>query len=127
HAPPLTTPRRPCFDDTFFATVADTFNHTGDFKLTAAPLWLDKPVYLYGPVYFLLLGTVFDEFGIGVTQTRLPGLLFGFGIVLVGYAILRRAHVRQSLAMLTCAAMALDPTFHQNIHSGRMDSLAMLF
>jgi Dolichyl-phosphate-mannose-protein mannosyltransferase len=127
HASTITTSRLPWFDDTFFANVADTFNHTGDFKLTAAPLWLDKPVYLYGPVYFVLLGTVFDEFGIGVTQTRLPGLLFGFGIVLVGYAILRRVHVRQSLAMLTCTAMALDPTFHQNIHSGRMDSMAMLF
>ena len=25
------------------------------------------------PVYFVVLGTVFDRFGIGVTQTRLPG------------------------------------------------------
>jgi len=127
HASTITTSRLPWFDDTFFASVADSFNRTGEFKLTAAPLWLDKPVYLYGPVYFVVLGTVFDGFGIGITQTRLPGLLCGFGIVLVAYAILRRVRVEQSLAMLTCAAMALDPTFHQNIHSGRMDSMAMFF
>jgi len=127
HFASIQTSRLPWFDDTFFASVADAFNRTGEFKLTAAPLWLDKPVYLYGPVYFVVLGTVFDQFGIGVTQTRLPGLLFGFGIVLIAYAILRRVRVGRSLAILACAAMALDPTFHQNIHSGRMDSMAMFF
>ena len=127
HASTITTSRLPWFDDTFFASVADTLNRTGEYKLTAAPLWLDKPVYLYGPVYFVVLGNIFQQFGIGVTQTRVPGLLCGLGLVLVAYGILRRAQVRQPLAAITCAAMALDPTFHQNSHSGRMDSMATFF
>ncbi len=127
HASTITTSRLPWFDDTFFSSVADTFNRTGEFKLTAAPLWLDKPVYLYGPVYFVILGEMFQHFGIGVTQARIPGLLCGLGIVIVGYYVLRRARVSHVLAMVTCAAMALDPTFHQNIHSGRMDSMAFFF
>jgi 4-amino-4-deoxy-L-arabinose transferase-like glycosyltransferase len=91
------------------------------------PLWLDKPVYLYGPVYFLLLGSLFELFGIGIAQARLLGLLSGFGIVAVGFLILRKVRVQTPLALGTCALMALDPTFHQNIHAGRMDSMALFF
>jgi 4-amino-4-deoxy-L-arabinose transferase-like glycosyltransferase len=127
HLSTIATSRLPWFDDTFFSSIADTLVHRGEFTLTAGPLWFDKPVYLYGPVYFLVVGAIFREFGVGVTQTRLPGLLCGFGIVLLAYGILRRARVRSTLAMVTCAAMALDPTFHQNIHSGRMDSMAIFF
>jgi hypothetical protein len=127
HFATLTTSRLPWFDDTFFSSVADSLVRTGELRLRASPLWLDKPVYLYGPVYFVALGALFDQFGIGIVQTRVLGLLCGFGIVIVGYLILRHARVPTPLALLTCAALALDPTFHQNIHAGRMDSMAMWF
>ncbi len=127
HFSTLATARLPWFDDTFFTSVADSLVRTGELKLPAAPLWLDKPVYLYGPVYFVALGALFEHFGVGIVQARLLGLLCGFGIVVVGYCILRKARVTTSLALLTCAALALDPTFHQNVHSGRMDSMATCF
>jgi len=71
--------RLPWFDDTFFASIADSVRRTGQFTLGVGPLWIDGPVYLYGPVYFLTLAGVFDVFGFGLTQTRVPGLLCGFG------------------------------------------------
>jgi 4-amino-4-deoxy-L-arabinose transferase-like glycosyltransferase len=126
HVATITTSRLAWFDDTFFSSIADSLVHRGEFTLAAGPLWFDRPVYLYGPVYFLVLGATFRLFGVGLTQARIPGLLSGFGIVLVGYGILRRVRVPPTLAMATCAAMALDPTFHQNIHAGRMDSMAAL-
>lgn len=127
HLATLATGRLPWFDDTFFSSVADSLVRMGELRLRAAPLWLDKPVYLYGPVYFVALGAVFAPFGVGIVQARLLGLLCGFGIVVVCYFILRKARVTPRLALLISAALAIDPTFHQNIHSGRMDSMATCF
>lgn len=126
HLATLSTSRLPWFDDTFFSSVADSLLRTGEFELAASPLWIHQ-VYLYGPVYFLILGGVFEQLGLGLVQARLPGLLAGFGILAVGFGILRGARVPPGLAAATCGLLALDPTFHQNIHSGRMDSTALLF
>jgi 4-amino-4-deoxy-L-arabinose transferase-like glycosyltransferase len=125
HLATVTSSRLPWFDDTFFASISDSVRRTGRFTLEVSPLWIDGPVYLYGPVYFVTLGGVFDLFGFGLMQTRLPGLVCGFGILGVAYLILRRAGVRAVIAAGACALLGLDPTFHQSIHSGRTDSLAM--
>ena len=42
----------PFFDDTFYADVADSFWRTGRFELEMSPLWMNSPVYIYGPLYF---------------------------------------------------------------------------
>jgi 4-amino-4-deoxy-L-arabinose transferase-like glycosyltransferase len=126
HLATVTISRLPWFDDTFFASISDSVRRTGQFNLGVGPLWIDGPVYLYGPVYFLTLAGVFDVFGVGLAQTRLPGLLCGFGILAVGYLILRRVGVRAAVAGGACGLLAFDPTFHQSIHSGRTDSMAIL-
>jgi len=125
HLATLTISRLPWFDDTFFASIADSVRRTGRFNLEVAPLWIGGPIYLYGPVYFLTLAGVYELFGVGLVQTRLPALLCGFGILVVGYLIQRRARVRAAAATTACALLAFDPTFHQSIHSGRTDSMAL--
>ena len=115
----------PSFDDTFFASIADTLWRTGEFKLTVSPLWLEQPVYLYGPVYFLLVAGVFARLGFGVLQYRLVGLIGACALVAVAYRILRREGVEQRFALAACALMALDPIFLEFLRIGRMDLLAV--
>jgi 4-amino-4-deoxy-L-arabinose transferase-like glycosyltransferase len=117
----------PWFDDTFFASVADTLRRTGEFRLTVSPLWFDKPVYLYGPTYFLLVAGVFTALGFGVRQYRLTGLLGACVLVVVAFRILRRVGVERRIALAACALMALDPIFLEILRVGRMDLLAVLF
>ena len=119
--------RQVWFDETFFASIAHSFEQTGELSLPVSPLWIQQHVYLYGPVYFIILGTVFRIFGIGIVQTRLPGLLFGFALLGVTFLILRHEKVRRSIALTACILLAIDPTFHQNVHSGRTDSTALFF
>ena len=117
----------PWFDDTFFASIADTLWRTGEFKLTVSPLWLEQPVYLYGPVYFLLVAGVFARLGFGVLQYRLVGLIGACALVAVAYRILRREGVERRFALAACALMALDPIFLEFLRIGRMDLLAVCF
>lgn len=127
HIATIVRSRQVWFDETFFASIAESLVRTGEFDLPISPLWLKTHVYLYGPVYFLIVGALFAQFGIGVVQNRLPGVVFGFALLGTAFLILRQERVRNSIALFTCALLALDPTFHQAIHSGRMDSTALFF
>jgi hypothetical protein len=117
----------PWFDDTFFASVADTVRRSGEFRLAVSPLWFAKPVYLYGPVYFLLVAGVFDTLGFGVFQYRLTGLVAALAVVLAAYRILRREGVGRGVAVAGCTLIALDPILLEIVRVGRMDLLAILF
>jgi 4-amino-4-deoxy-L-arabinose transferase-like glycosyltransferase len=117
----------PWFDDTFFASIADTLRRTGQFKLTVSPLWLEQPVYLYGPVYFLLVAGAFATFGLGVLQYRLTGLIGACVLVALAHRILRREGVERRFALAACALMALDPILLEFLRIGRMDLLAVSF
>ena len=127
HIATIVRSRQVWFDETFFASIADSLVRTGELHLDISPLWLPGNVYLYGPVHFLTVGSLFELFGIGIVQNRLPGLLFGFALLGVTLLILRHEKVRNSIALTTCALLALDPTFHQAVHSGRNDSTALCF
>jgi hypothetical protein len=95
HLAPISSSRLPWFDDAFSASIADSVRRTGGLALEVSPLLVDGPVYLYGPMYFLTLAGVYEGFEVGLVQTRLPGLLCGFGILAVAYLIRRRALVRE--------------------------------
>ena len=117
----------PWFDDTFFASVADTLRKTGEFRLTVSPLWFPQPVYLYGPIYFLLVAGSFTTLGFGVLQYRLTGLIAAFVLLAVAYRILHREGVDRRIALSACVLMALDPILLEMLRIGRMDLLALLF
>jgi hypothetical protein len=127
HALTLTRCPVPYFDDTFFASVGASFLRTGALQLAVSPLWMADPVYLYGPVYFLLQRVVFEHLGFGIFQNRMLGLTFGVGIVLLVFVALRQAGVRRNVALSACILLALDPTLHLSLHSGRMDNVALFF
>jgi 4-amino-4-deoxy-L-arabinose transferase-like glycosyltransferase len=117
----------PWFDDTFFASIADTLRRTGEFRLAVSPLWLDKPVYLYGPVYFLAVAASFASLGFGVLQYRLTGLVAALALLAVAYRILRREGIERGIALAVCVLMALDPILLEVLRIGRMDLMAVLF
>jgi hypothetical protein len=125
HVATIVRSRQVWFDETFFASVADSLRQAGELRLAVSPLWLGGPVYLYGPVYFWIIAPVFASWGIGPAQNRIPGLLFGFAVLALVFLILRQARVRRPLALGVTGLLALDPTFHQSIHSGRTDTTAM--
>jgi Dolichyl-phosphate-mannose-protein mannosyltransferase len=125
HVLTLTRSPVPYFDDSFFASVADTFTRTGELRLAAGPLWIDGPVYLYGPAYFLAQRVVFEHFGFGLLQSRILGLVFGIGVVMAVFASLRQAGLPRRVALWTCMLLALDPTLNLSLHSGRMDGMAL--
>lgn len=116
----------PWFDDTFFASIADTLLRTGEFKLAVSPLWFDKPVYLYGPTYFVVVAGIFAKLGLGVLQYRLTSLLAAFALLVVVFRLLRRAGVEKRLALAACVLIALDPIFLEILRVGRMDLPAVL-
>ncbi len=117
----------PWFDDTFFASIGETLRRTGEFRLTVSPLWFPKPVYLYGPIYFLLVAGSFATLGFGVLQYRLTGLVAAFVLLAVAYRILQREGVERRIALGACVLMALDPILLEILRIGRMDLLALLF
>lgn len=127
HVMTLTRSPLPWFDETFYASIADSLVSIGEFKLAVAPLIADGPIYSYGPFYFLVTGFFIHFFSLDILPFRLVGLLFGFGILIVSYLILRHNKTAPAITVLTCILLALDPTFHTSIHSGHMNSMALFF
>ena len=122
HLVTVTRSHIPWFDDTFFASIADSLLRTGEFRLAVSPLWLDQPVYLYGPIYFLLVAGAFATFGLGVLQNRLTGLLGAFALFVVAFRILRRVGVESWIAFAACVLIALDPIVLEH-PTGRQDGI----
>ena len=117
----------PWFDDTFFASIADTLRRTGEFRLAVSPLWMAQPVYLYGPTYFVAVAGAFATFGLGVLAYRLTSLIAAFAVLVVAYRLLRRERIERPFALAACVLIALDPIFLEILRVGRMDLLAVLF
>ena len=117
----------PWFDETYFASMARNFLQTGDFFAPVCPLmdYYYPQSKAYGPGYFVLLAGVFKIFGFGILQVRTPGLLLGFGFILIGYRLLKDSGCNAWLRNIFFLTLLFDPIFLQNIHSGRMDSLAL--
>jgi hypothetical protein len=117
----------PWFDETYFASMALHFSETGEFSPPVCPLmdYYYPQSKAYGPAYFVLLAGVFKTIGFGMFQMRLPSILFGFGFILVAYRMLRDGGVPSALGNFVFLLLIFDPIFLQNIHSGRMDSMAL--
>lgn len=119
----------PWFDETYFASMASHFAESGDFFAPVCPLmdYYYPQSLAYGPGYFVMLAGFFKLFGFGMVQMRLPGLIFGFVFLLLGYKILKESGVSGKFIWLFFILLLLDPIYLQNIHSARMDSMALLF
>jgi len=118
----------PWFDETYFASMTLNFMETGEFMPKIGPM-LDfyyPQSKAYGPGYFLALSLVYKLFGFGLFQTRIPGLICGFVILVLGFKILRLSNLSVIFCSIFSILLLFDPIFLQNIHSGRMDSMALM-
>ena len=118
----------PWFDETYFASMTLHFLETGEFFPDIGPL-LERyypQAKAYGPAYFLVTAAFFKTLGFGLIQLRLPALLFGFLFLPLAFKIMEFSGIQSRIRLLILGIMAFDTIFLQNIHSGRMDSMALL-
>ncbi len=118
----------PWFDETFFASIAHSLLKSGRLLLDVEPAKdpFDTGL-IYGPVYFQVQAGWLKIAGLEAFTFRLPALLCGL-TVLFWFAERMRKILRQSrLAILFILLLALDPIFHQSLHSGRMDMMALMW
>lgn len=117
----------PWFDETFFASISRSVREGKGLILQAAPLYTgDKPVLIYGPIYFYLQAGIMWLLGFSVWSFRILNLLAAAGVLIIVNQMLKdkiRRTIRVSIVLL----LAFDTIFVQNAHSGRMDLLSLLF
>ena len=123
----LTRTPLPWGDEVFFASMTDSFSRQGTLHVLVEPVTYPQPLLLYGPVYFALSVPFERIFGLTPVMSRLPGLLFGLGVVGVAFALLRARGVSRGTNLAVCAMLALDPAFSGSLHRGRMDTTSLFF
>jgi len=128
HSMTLKISPMPWFDETYFASLTLHFIESGDFMADIGPML--ESFYpqskAYGPAYFLVTGFSIKVFGFGILQMRLPALIFGLLFLFVFDKILIVSEISRSVSNLAVCTLLFDAIFLQNIHSARMDSMALL-
>ena len=78
--------------------------------------------YWQPPGQPLLMALIYRVFGFGIWQTRIPGLLFASGILIVLYFLSIRLLRNNNGAILSILILGLDPKFIESARSARMDT-----
>lgn len=117
----------PWFDETFFASITSSYTNSGKFLLSIAPYQYSGELFIYGPIYFWTTSFVTQILGFSIFSFRLTGLIAGFACIFLFYKIMNLYIEKRILLFLITAAFALDSLFNSNMHTGRMDSLALFF
>ena len=119
----------PWFDETYFASLALRFQRNGDFYPEIAPLleFYYPQAKAYGPVYFILIGSMFKIWGFGIFQMRFLSLACAFVFIAIANQILKQSKVKLAYRLGFFLLMVFDTIFLQNAHSGRMDTMALCF
>lgn len=114
----------PWQDDTTFASMSLSWEKTGKFYCPVAHDARDyKEVLHYGPLYFMLGGTLFKLFGVSIWVFRL--LSFAGGLFSAYYLFrLIKAQEQGYIPLLACLIFLIDPFVQLSMHEGRMDLLA---
>ncbi len=82
--------------------------------------------YWQPPGQPLLMALVYRLFGFGIWQTRLPGLLFASGILIMLYFLSMSLLHNHSGAIIAILLLGLDPKFIESARSARMDTQSLL-
>jgi Dolichyl-phosphate-mannose-protein mannosyltransferase len=123
----------PWYDEVDFASISRSYAATGKFICSANQLYFNSPsteVLYYGPVYFFLNALVIKAIGFGIVQMRCLNFLAGIACIPMFLTLFRRLtnHAMGRNSMFIFAILMLaDYTFFQDMHSGRMDLLALMF
>lgn len=118
----------PWFDETFFASMSESFYQTGELKPQVA---IFEEVRTYGFVYFLLVSISYYIFGFGIWSFRLVNFVAGLACIWIFRKILWQNILPQKqqniLTNLLPLLIIFDPFFNQSWHEGRMDLTALFF
>lgn len=115
----------PWFDETYFASIAWNFVHTGQLIPQVAVF---EEVKLYGFIYFLLTGWSMKWLGFSIFSFRLVNFLLGFGVIGLTTLLARDLMPRfKGVTYFLPVLLALDPFFNLSLHEGRMDLSALFF
>jgi 4-amino-4-deoxy-L-arabinose transferase-like glycosyltransferase len=86
----------------------------------------ERAYYWQPPGQALTMALIYRIFGLGLWQTRLPGLLLGAAVLHTLYLVSRQLLGRYRAAVIATLLLALDPKFLQSARSGRMDTQCLL-
>jgi hypothetical protein len=128
HFATLTKSPVPWFDETYFASLCKSLAEGKGFNADVCPLMEAHypQAKAYGPGYLFPNALIIKVFGLGIFQNRILALLAGFGALGVWYVLARSMGISLMVSMAGVVALLCDSVFMQGLHSGRMDTLAVL-
>ena len=117
----------PWFDEVSFASITNSYIKAHTFFPEAIDIAVPWQNAMYGPVYFVLQAWVVKLFGLTMFSFRISNLLFGFANLYLIYRICLHLKFRPAATFLTVGILALERSYNQYLHSGRMDSMTLFF
>jgi 4-amino-4-deoxy-L-arabinose transferase-like glycosyltransferase len=123
----------PWYDEIDFASITHSYMDNKTFVCTANDLYFpgkNTEVLYYGPVYFWVNSVLLKVFGTGMVQFRIVNFLSGLACISLFIKIFSRLNGKtyHPATKIVFAFLVLsDYTYMQDMHSGRMDLLALLF
>ena len=121
----LTTSPIVWYDEVCMASESLSFFETGKLNLTANPYFFTGEVLHYGPVYFLATALSFKFFGFGIFQYRLVAWISA--LIIIYLLAFRKSILTRETIFLFVLLLMSDMTFLKSSHSGRMETLAIVF
>jgi hypothetical protein len=116
----------PWFDEVFFADMTHSLNKFGGLYLRFSPYYYNEEILLYGPVYFWVQLVLAKALGLKVLIFRLLNFIAGFTFLLLFRNYLKESGHFDKNADLLWLILFLDPVMQFNLHSGRMDFMALI-
>lgn len=115
------------FDEVMFADIARNFAQNYSFHCDILPQNQTFPLGLYyGPNYFILTGLLIKYLSFDYSSFRIPGILFGFFIIIIFYYFIKNIK-HNNLKIFLLITFALDYSLIESMHLGRMETTAVFF
>ena len=116
----------PWFDEVFFANMTKSLQSSGKLYLPMSTgQYEGEEILHYGPIYFYTQAFITKWLGFGLLQFRTLNFLSGVGILVIMIQIARKLFISPTLVCFLFLFLIFDPAISSNMHSGRMDALAM--
>lgn len=114
-------------DETYFAEIThQLLNGNGFYNQASFVAEEGSPIYIYGPVYFMLTSVFVKLGGLTPFWFRLANYLAYCGVILVIIRYFTKRDLNKWLYLLPII-LFLDPSAFENAVSGRMEAVCLLF
>ena len=117
----------PWFDEVAFASITNSFIKHHTFYQEAISIGTVGENAMYGPLYFALQSFIIKLLGWTIFNFRLSNLVFGFINLYLIYRICLHFKLKTRTIIITIALIALERSYNQFLHSGRMDFMTVFF